>query len=188
MPNKKYRVYSDFTAQGKNFQVFSAFLYRFENKQISNHELPALVVFAAFTIESYLNSLGSRNIPYWEDLERLPWRNKVRIIFKDASAELNWGEDPLQFATEVFGLRDKLAHGKPERVISQYFDTYDEACAHLRDPYGLNLRPPWLVKIESDWTSDFRVRFENLMSYLAQVGCRNSFDYCVSANGGILHD
>jgi hypothetical protein len=83
----------------------------------SRIELTPIVVFLAFSIESYLNSIGARKLNIWEELERLSWRKKIAILHKTAGRTLEWGKEPLQFATEVFALRDRLAHGKPERIV-----------------------------------------------------------------------
>ena len=50
----------------------------------SRIELTPIVVFLAFSIESYLNSIGARKLIIWDELERLPWKNKVVILHKTA--------------------------------------------------------------------------------------------------------
>src|SRR6185436_15567452 len=89
----------------------------FEKENPVKLPLSPIVVFLAFSIESYLNSLGARAIPFWDEIERLPWKSKVGVLHTTAGRDPDWGKEPLQFATEVFRLRDKLAHGKPERVL-----------------------------------------------------------------------
>ena len=48
-------------------------------------ELTPVVVILAFSIEAYLNALGERHLPIWSELERLPWRSKIEILYKTAN-------------------------------------------------------------------------------------------------------
>jgi hypothetical protein len=55
---------------------------RLEKRPETREELTPVVVFTAFAIEAYLNSIGARKIAFWDDLERLPWRQKASILHK----------------------------------------------------------------------------------------------------------
>jgi len=127
---KKYQPYCDFTAHGKNIKSLFKKFRLFDSNILDHIELTTIVVFEAFTIESYINTIGSDNIKIWDELERLPWKKKISIIHKDAGKEMNWGNDSLQFAQEVFDIRDRLAHGKPQKIHGEMYLTHEEAKTH----------------------------------------------------------
>ena len=156
---------------------------RLEQKPDTKEELTPVVVFTAFAIESYLNSIGARKIPFWDDLERLPWRQKVSILHKAASKKPDWGQDPLQFASEVFSLRDKLAHGKPERVLSPPQQT-DRAAGELLS--SQSLQPDWYRGITREWAFQAKSRFRILMVYLGALHGLHESDHLLSSSGGIM--
>ena len=68
---KKYRRINEFTAQGINVRALMLLHDQLEADQNRDKNLIPIVVFTAFSIESYLNSLGSRNVEIWEDIEGL---------------------------------------------------------------------------------------------------------------------
>ncbi len=148
-------------------------------------ELTPLVVFLAFSIESYLNSIGARKIIIWDELERLPWKQKVSILHRTANRTPDWSREPLQFALEVFKLRDKLAHGKPERVVGPV--TRDAAEAD-RLAKSSNLQPEWYASITREWVLQAKERFRMLMIYLGSLYGLHESDHLLAATGGILID
>lgn len=148
-------------------------------------ELTPLVVFLAFSIESYLNSIGARKLEIWDELERLNWKKKVTILHKTAGKSPDWGKDPLLFATEVFALRDKLAHGKPERVVGPVFTDQAQALRYQDNP---NLQPEWYAKITKDWVMEAKKRFRLLMIYLGELFDFHESDHLLTSTGGLLVD
>ena len=147
-------------------------------------ELTPIVVFLAFAIESYLNSIGARQLEIWDELERLPWKKKVIILHKTVGRSIDWGEDPLQFATEVFALRDKLAHGKAERVVGPVINNQDDA---NRFPIQ-ELQPDWYNQITREWVMGGKERFKLLMIYLGGLFGFYESDYLRISSGGVLVD
>lgn len=179
-----YQPYLDFTAQARSVHTLSVLQARLLTPEgYQGDLLLAMVVFTAFAIEGYLNSLGSRTILYWDDLERLPWKQKVSILHKHHGATLVWGKDPLQFAKQIFDLRDKLAHGKPERVKGPVFATSDEAHAHHQA--GL-LEPDWYRAITVEWMHKAKSRFDDLATYLGDLCGMPKGDPDVAAYYGVL--
>lgn len=148
-------------------------------------ELTPIVVFLAFSVESYLNSLGARYVVIWDEVERLPWRNKVQILFETAGRTPEWGQEPLQFATEVFKLRDKLAHGKPEKVLGPVVRDLKEANDLLNSS---ELQPDWYQDITKEWVLQAKERFRLLMTHLGQLFGRHESDHLLKATGGIITD
>jgi hypothetical protein len=168
------RPYTDFTAQGINVRALMS-LYAELERDPEKTSLTPFVVFLAFSVESYLNSLGARQLPIWDELERLPWKSKITILHKVAGATPKWGEEPLVFASEVFKLRDKLAHGKPERV----FDT-------LTSMPGEVPIPTWFAGINRAWVLNAKQRFRSLMVYLASLFGLHESDHLLLSSGRLV--
>jgi len=143
-------------------------------------DLTPFVVFLAFSIESYLNSLGARNIKFWDDLERLPWKSKIEILHKTTDQKADWGKEPLQFAAEVFKLRDKLAHGKAERVVAKDND--------LVPVDSRDLVPEWYKGINIEWVLEAKGRFRTLMVYLGSLFDLHESDHLMLSSGGMHPD
>lgn len=183
MEKVTFQAYSDFTAQSRNVSALMSMYANLERQPVTRLELTPIVVFLAFSIESYLNSIGARKIEIWDELERLPWKQKVLILHKTVKKGADWGKDPLQFCTEVFKLRDKLAHGKPERVVGPVVDDQREAYQFsITD----ELQPIWYRAITREWIVEAKDRFRLLMIYLGELYGLNESDYLVRATGGIL--
>lgn len=131
--------------------------------------LPA-IVFMAFTIEAYLNSLGARKVGIWSHLEKCPWKTKVNVLYEVVGRKADWGSPPLQFARDVFKMRDALAHGKSETVCGPVVDDRETAAAMLHVQY---LKPTVLKGLDRDWM----IRSGNqLYELLAQLGALFGLD------------
>jgi hypothetical protein len=184
-----YQPYSDFTAQSRTVSALMSMYAQLERGTSSPTELTPIVVFLAFSVESYLNSIGARKLAIWDELERLSWKNKITILHKTVGKLPVWGKDPLQFANEVFSLRDKLAHGKPERVVGPKFRTHAEAAPYINRPQlHPELQPEWYRKITKDWVMEAKERFRLLMIYLGGMFDLHESDHLLSSTGGLLID
>jgi hypothetical protein len=178
-----HQGYFDFTAQGRSVAALMQMYGLLEKKDPVNLPLSPIVVFLAFSIESYLNSLGARAIPFWDEIERLPWKSKVNVLHTAAGRDPDWGKEPLQFATEVFRLRDKLAHGKPERVLGPKRPDDPESEKLLAADV---FTPDWYKSITLEWITSAKERFRLLMVYLGALFGHGESDYLHSASAGIL--
>ncbi|PLU86074.1 hypothetical protein CXG45_27480 [Pseudomonas plecoglossicida] len=180
-----YQPYRDITAQGMNVQVLMVMLSQIEKGPDSAIRVLPAVVFMAFAVEAYLNNIGAKRISYWDDLERLPWRKKVNILHEVAGQKPDWGGSHLQFAASLFTLRDKLAHGKPERVLGPVFPDADEA-----HEFSLRNRidPPWFTTLNKAWVMKAKDQFTDLMGYLARMHGLHESDHLLGATGGYLRD
>jgi hypothetical protein len=74
MGTVQWRPYMHFTAQSTALQAFYLMIARLKKGELTEGEYPCVVVFMAFSIEAYVNTLGSRQISFWDEIERLPWR------------------------------------------------------------------------------------------------------------------
>ena len=180
-----YQAYANFSAQSRSVRALMSMYAQMDRDSEDRTELTPIVVFLAFSIESYLNSIGGRKLAIWDELERLPWKQKVVILHKAVGKTPDWGREPLQFASEVFKLRDKLAHGKPERVVGPVVRVAGEAD---RVAASDELQPDWYKSLTKDWILEAKERFRILMIYLAGLYDLHESDHLQSATGGLLID
>ncbi len=180
----KYQPYLDFTAQSHNVSSLMRLYTLLQNHPDAKPPLTAFVVFIAFAIESYINSVGSRKIDFWNEIERLSWRKKLEILHNHSGNSSDWGGEPLQFAVEVFRLRDNLAHGKPERVFGPAFDDYSVASDALSSSH---LKPDWFASITESWVIESKDRFRKLMIYIATLYGLGEFDHLLHSSGSFIH-
>ena len=78
----------------------------------SIHDVMASLTFTAFTMEAYLNHVGSHIFKCWDDLERLSPLSKLNLIAEKLEIKNDEGTRPYQTVSEVFKFRNRLAHGK----------------------------------------------------------------------------
>lgn len=143
----KYQPHLEFSAQAVSFRSLQYLYTRIAEGEENEYDYVPIIVFIAFSIEAYINSIGSRKIVFWDQIERLPWKKKVEILHANAGAKPNWGKAPLQFSTQVFGVRDRLAHGKSETIDGPFCDTVGEANTILMVQC---LKPDWFEVLNKD--------------------------------------
>jgi hypothetical protein len=78
--------------------------------------LQAAAVFSAFAFEAYLNHVGAEELAFWEEIDRIPHKNKLTVLSKHLSLAVNKSARPFQTIGELFQLRDALAHGRTEKL------------------------------------------------------------------------
>jgi hypothetical protein len=187
---KIVRIYTFFTPQARTVSALRSMYAQLQQGNHPQPELTPIVVFLAFAIESYLNSIGARQLDIWDELERLPWRKKMSILHRIADKSPDWGTEPLQFATEIFSLRDKLAHGKAESVDSPLpvnTNIDRETFVALHGSSDL-VQPDWYANITIAWVIEARGRFESLMAYLGKLFGYSASDYLESAQSHLEFD
>jgi hypothetical protein len=72
------------------------------------------IMSSALCIEAYLNHIGERLFPHWEDIERLSPKGKLQVIAYQLNLSLNFSCRPFQSFTPLFQFRNLLAHGRTE--------------------------------------------------------------------------
>ena len=181
-----YQARSRFTAQSVAVSALMSMYDLMEQDEHVRLPLTPVVVFLAFSVESYLNSIGARVMPGWDEMERLPWRSKVNILHSVVRREPDWGKGPLQFAAEVFRLRDKLAHGKPEDVLGPRELTEG---GPTKLAFGSVMLPEWFRAIDREWVFKAKDRFKELMLYLGSLFDLYELDYLQTSERTVLvHD
>ena len=165
MPKDQWRVYCKYTAQSQSISALYSLYAHIEQESESRIEMTPFVVFMAFSIEAYLNSIGFRKIKFWKDSEKIPWKTKVEILHLGAGKSSDWASFPLQFCADVFSLRDKLAHGKPEEEYSEWIDVG----ASIRAGSERDLSPKLSQTVNAKWVKDAKLKFRELMIYLGSL-------------------
>lgn len=179
MGTERFKPYMEFTAQGKAYEALMVMISQLEKRPHSAAELLPVVVFMAFTVEAYLNSLGARKIEFWDEIERIPWRNKIKVLHLHAGKEADWGSKQLQYAAKLFALRDKLAHGKPEVVAGPICESRQEVEEKLLEM----VNPPWLKELSAGWLKTARTDFRELMNYLSGLYGLEAVDHQFHSHG-----
>jgi len=88
-------------------------------------QLKASAVFHAFTFEAYLNHVGSQELEFWEEIERIPYRKKLSVLSKSLKFSFDPSRRPFQTIWTLFDLRDSLAHGRTIEIKDE-FETLQE--------------------------------------------------------------
>lgn len=89
------------------------------------------IVLSAFTIEAYLNHVGKKLIPYWNEIESIRITDKLTVICKHVGVEPDNGSRPFQVLTDLFKFRNALAHGKSKiEKITKEVDADDKISDH----------------------------------------------------------
>lgn len=76
----------------------------------------ASLVFSAFTLEAFLNSLGPKVYPVWSEIARIGPLEKLKVLAHFLSYELDFGKRPHQTVTELVKFRNSVAHGRDEII------------------------------------------------------------------------
>jgi hypothetical protein len=184
----KYQPHVVFSAQALVFRGLMRMFDRVRETEgeMDPYDVLPVVVFMAFTIEAYLNSIGARKIPLWPHLERQPWRRKIQILHEVTGKSTDWGAQPLQFATEIFGIRDQLAHGKPDTVPGPVLDCSETAISMLMVQH---IKPPVLQGLGKEWVVSSSAKLYALLEYLGALFGLESDDFATYSSSFIKrHD
>ena len=98
-------------------------------KKGSYHQHLACITFVAFTLEAFLNHIGEEQFCSWVDLEQLNVRGKINVIAEKLKINIDYGSMPWQIVPDLVAFRNKVAHGKNERLFEEVVlpqDKYDE--------------------------------------------------------------
>jgi hypothetical protein len=84
-------------------------------------------LFAAFTIEAYLNHIGQDKVRNWNILERkLGPREKLALLQGIFSLKADQSKSPFQSLNTILSLRNSIVHGKTETITSDTIVNEDE--------------------------------------------------------------
>ena len=140
-----------------------------ENPKGSYHQFLGSIVFTAFALEAFLNHVGESLFVSWPDLEKLTPKGKINVITEKLQIDVNYGEVPWQVVPEIFGVRNKVGHGKTELLQDEQMlsvDSYDELMGEI-------LRAPWQQSATRENAEKARERVEQLCKTIWR---RTNFD------------
>ena len=101
-------------------------------KRGSYHQYLACITFTAFTLEAFLNHMGEELFESWrDDLEQISVKGKIRIVSDKVGLKVDYGETPWQVVPELVAFRNKVAHGKNERLFEEVILPLNEYDEHL---------------------------------------------------------
>lgn len=72
------------------------------------------LIFSAFTLEAYMNHVGDRLFPFWEELDRLSYSKKLKIITMHLGIKPDASKRPYQTIKSLFRFRNSIAHGRSQ--------------------------------------------------------------------------
>jgi len=91
-----------------------------EDEELKFHYCMSSIVFLAFCMEAYLNHIGEEKIQHWEDdFESLRPLAKLHLIMSEYG-ELDFSRPPFQSFSDIFSVRNQLAHGKTEFAFEKH--------------------------------------------------------------------
>jgi hypothetical protein len=84
-----------------------------------NHIITSML-FDAFTLEAFLNHLGSKQLSFWSSLkEKLSPREKLDVLCEVLKFHPDFGKSPWQSWGFIFKLRNLLVHAQTETILFQ---------------------------------------------------------------------
>ena len=146
---KKYRVQSETTTTTYVYcwnAAHRSLEKARENKPGALYFKMMAGVFAAFTVEGYLNHLGQERVGVWKNLERKLGPQEKLLLLRDMlHLSVDISSRPFQTLHDMVRLRDALAHGK---TLTMKIDCVIDNPAEEESRYP---QPTWkkLCSIES---------------------------------------
>ncbi|MDP1624730.1 MAG: hypothetical protein Q8L64_03065 [bacterium] len=91
-----------------------------KKEEIVFYKCMTSIVFLAFCIEAYLNHMGEDELQHWkDDFESLRPIAKLRLLMSKYG-ELDFSRRPFQSFSDIFDVRNQLAHGKTVFAFEKY--------------------------------------------------------------------
>jgi len=98
-----------------------------EQKKGCFYQWMGSLLLCAFAYEGYLNFLGRKLLPSWEDYERqVSWQSKTKLIADHIALKLDEGTEPFQSVKQLFKFRDQIAHPKPKEMEEEFETTKEK--------------------------------------------------------------
>jgi hypothetical protein len=91
------------------------------NKQRDGHTYEAMscLIVGAFKFEAFLNDIGTKLLPFWEQIERIPHKNKLALIAEQVGVTVDYSCRPFKTLKHLFEARNQLAHAKPQTLSQE---------------------------------------------------------------------
>jgi hypothetical protein len=108
-----------------------------EDERGSYYTVMGGLLLTAFTFEAYLNHLGNKIFPYWEEIEAIRVMDKYSVLTKHFRIAPDFSRRPHQTLRSLFKFRNAIAHGK-----SQVLNETKQVAANA-DPHDFLPRADW---------------------------------------------
>ena len=138
-------------------------------KKGSYHQHLACITFVAFTLEAFLNHIGEELFKSWVDLEQLNVRGKINIIAERLNIDIDYGVVLWQIVPELVAFRNKVAHGKNERLFEDVIVPQDKYDDHLNKW----LKSDWQKTATLEGSEKFVKHVEDLCVKIWEAGGHN---------------
>lgn len=89
-----------------------------DNEEGSFYQFMSSLMFSAFTLEAYMNHLGSAKIEYWNEIESIRYLDKLKVLYLNLGLEFDKSRRPLQTIISLVKFRNLMAHGKTENITA----------------------------------------------------------------------
>ena len=122
-----------------------------------------IVTMCAFSIEGLCNHIGNKKIDFWKEIERsISIKSKINILMK--TKKDFWGREPWQTVSDIFGIRDMLAHPKGE--IIKEMETLELSDEELENhPYP---QKKWQTTMDMEKIHNIMEKTKNAMKELCE--------------------
>jgi len=139
--SQKFKVESK-----RNINTY-AYMYKSANHSLkcgieevegSFYQFMSSLMFSAFTLEAYMNHLGSERIEYWEEIQSIRYLDKLKILYLNLGIEFDKSKRPLQTVIQLVKFRNLMAHGKSESISGSIITDTPS-------------RDPSVKVVETDW-------------------------------------
>lgn len=100
-----------------------------QDERGSYYTVMGSLLLTAFTFEAYLNHIGSKFLPYWEEIESIRVLDKYSVLTKHFKVEPEASKRPYQTLRSLFKFRNAIAHGKSQ-VLNETREVASDADPH----------------------------------------------------------
>lgn len=90
------------------------------------YSLLSAIMMSAFTVEAYLNYVGPKVEPGWDDFDKASPIAKLRHVASLLHLELDPSSGPMQTVTELFRFRNNMAHPRPSQLVEETLHTHED--------------------------------------------------------------
>ncbi len=138
-----------------------------QDKRGSYYQFLGSLVFSAFTFEAFLNHVGEHLFTSWPELERkLSHRAKLALIAEKLNFKVDYGKPPWQIIPELFGFRDKVAHGKNEMLRLEKIVPHDDRYEALMHEF---MFADWQKIASEENAIRVRTRLEQIITQIHEL-------------------
>ncbi len=128
----------------------------------SYYQFLGSLIFSAFAFEAFLNHIGEYLFTSWPRLERqLSHHAKLALIAEKLDFNVDYGTMPWQIIPQLFGFRNKVAHGKNEMLRLEKIVPHDDRYKELMHEF---MFADWQNFVTQENAINVRKRLEEIIT------------------------